>query len=118
VLGNVLITRIIVLVLYRFGAGLKTMTPTLHLAALLLAVGSMAAVRLMRIGDPVVSETFAICNANRHVGLALLLSLDYVRAARSQPAIVCYALIAPIVIIVYAKWYRGAHRSQTKRRER
>jgi hypothetical protein len=56
---------------------------------------SVAAIRLIGIGDPLVKRTFAICNANCHVGLALLLSDQYLHAPRALPAIACYAIVAP-----------------------
>jgi hypothetical protein len=78
----------------------------LPVVSLLLALGCMAAVWLMRLDDPVVQETFAISNANRHVGLAILLSGQYVRALHAIPAIACYAIVAAVVMIVYARWSR------------
>jgi bile acid:Na+ symporter, BASS family len=112
VLGNIILTTFIGLVLFRMGPALKAITPMLPVVALLLAVGSVAAIRLIRLSDPLVNETFAICNANRHIGLALLLSSQYLHAARSVPAIACYALIAPVVIFAYASWYRGGGRAE------
>lgn len=111
VLGNALLTILIVLVLVKLGPALKAITPMLPVVALLLAVGSVGMVWLMRISDPQVKRTFAICNANRHVGLALLLSGQYFRSTKGLPAIACYALIAPVVIIAYALWHRSTERS-------
>jgi len=70
-----------------------------------LALACVSAVWLIRLKDPIVTVTFAISNTNRHVGLAVLLSGEYFRAQRALPAIACYALIAPLVMIVYAKLY-------------
>jgi bile acid:Na+ symporter, BASS family len=112
VLGNCILTILIGLVLFKMGPALKAITPMLPIVALLLAVGSIGAIRLIQLSNPLVKKTFAICNANRHVGLALLLSGQYFRVAQAVPAIACYALIAPVVMVAYARWYRGGWRSQ------
>ena len=106
VLGNVLLTVFLVLILWKLEPELKQITPMLPVVALLLALGCMGAVWLMRLKDPVVVETFAISNTNRHVGLALLLSGQYVRAKHAIPAIASYAVVATVVMIVYARWSR------------
>jgi bile acid:Na+ symporter, BASS family len=107
VLGNSALTVIIGLVLFRMGPALKAVTPMLPIVTLLLALGSISAIWLIQLSDPVVKETFAICNANRHVGLAMLLSGQYLHATRALPAIACYALIAPVVMFAYARWYKS-----------
>jgi bile acid:Na+ symporter, BASS family len=112
VLGNSLLTILIGLILFKMGPALKAITPMLPIVALLLAAGSMGAIWLIGLGDPVTKQTFAICNANRHVGLALLLSGQYLHATRAVPAIACYALIAPVAMFAYAWWYRGGWRGQ------
>lgn len=106
-LGNVLLTVFLVLILWKLEPELRQMSPMVPVVALLLALGCMLAVWLMRLRDPVVEETFAISNTNRHAGLALLLSGQYVRATHAIPAIACYALVAALVMIVYARWARG-----------
>ena len=112
VLGNCLLTLLIGLVLLKMGPALKAITPMLPIVALLLAVGSIGAVWLIQLKDPLVKGTFAICNANRHVGLALLLSGQYFHLTQAVPAIACYALIAPVVMFTYARWYRSGWHSQ------
>jgi BASS family bile acid:Na+ symporter len=111
VLGNVLLTLFFLLILWKLEPELKQITPMLPIVSLLLALGCMGAVWLMRLDDPVVEETFAISNANRHVGLAILLSGQYVRAMHAIPAIACYALVAAVVMIVYARWSRRRNRT-------
>jgi predicted Na+-dependent transporter len=106
-LGNFLLTIMIGLALFRMGPALKAVTLMLPIVTLLLAVGSIGAVWLMGLSDPLVKQTFAVCNANRHVGLALLLSGKYLRSTEALTAIACYALIAPVVIFAYARWYRA-----------
>jgi predicted Na+-dependent transporter len=105
VLGNVLLTATIAVVLFKMGPALKAITPLAPVAALLLAIGSIAAILLLTSGDALVKQTFAICNANRHVGLALVLSGQYVHARNALPIVACYALLAPVIMLVYAKCY-------------
>ncbi len=104
-LGNIALTAMIALVLFKMGPALKAVTPLVPVAALLLAVGSIAAILPFRFSDALVKETFAICNANRHVGLALLLTGQYVRARNGLPTVACYALLAPLVMFAYVKCY-------------
>jgi hypothetical protein len=70
----------------------------LPLGALLLALGSVAAIRLLVRTDDLSARTLSICNANRHVGLALLLSGQYLHMKGALPAVAAYALVAPFVI--------------------
>jgi predicted Na+-dependent transporter len=105
-LGNIILTVVLGLALFKLGPALKEITPMLPVVSLLLALGCMRAVWLIRLSDPIVRKTFAISNANRHVGLALLLSGQYLHATRALPAIACYALVAPLVMIAYVWWYR------------
>jgi len=105
--GNITLTMILGLALFKLGPALKEITPMLPIVAVLLALGCMSAVWLIRLSDPLVRRTFAISNANRHVGLALMLSGQYLHAAHAVPAIACYALIAPLVMIAYAWRFRG-----------
>ena len=102
-LGNALLLVMIVAILIKLGPALKQAKPLVPVATILLAVGSIGAVLMFRMGSPVVRQTFAICNANRHVGLALLLTGQYVRANNALPTVVCYALTAPLIMFAYAK---------------
>lgn len=105
-LGNISLTVVLGLALFKLGPALKAITPLLPVVCLLLALGCMAAVWLVRLQDPLVVETFAISNANRHVGLAVLLSGEYFHSQQAVPPIACYALLAPLVMIVYARLRR------------
>lgn len=106
VAGNVLLTLMIVLVLFKMGPALEQITPLVPVAALIVAVGSIAAFFLFPFNSPQIRETFAICNANRHVGLALLLSGRYLHAQRALPAIACYAILAPLVMFLFVRLYK------------
>ncbi len=101
--GNVMLTAIIVILLVKMGSELKSITPLVFVAALLIAIGSIAAIRLFMIGNPMLRQTIAVCNANRHVGLAMLLSGQYLHAKNGLPAVLSYALVAPVVMMVYMK---------------
>jgi len=39
--------------------------------------------------------------------LALLLAGNFVKARNAVPAIACYALVAPVAMLVYARMVRG-----------
>jgi bile acid:Na+ symporter, BASS family len=105
VLGNIALTAMIAVVLFKLGPALKAVTPLVPVAALLLAVGSIAAMLPFRFSDALVKETFAICDANRHVGLALLLTGQYVRARNGLPTVACSALLAALIMFAYVKWH-------------
>jgi predicted Na+-dependent transporter len=106
VIGNVVLTVAIVVFLFKMGpVALKALTPWLPVAALVLAVGSVLAIRFLLRADVVTDRTLAICNANRHVGLALLLSGQYLHAKAALPAVAAYALVAPFVMGATSKWF-------------
>jgi predicted Na+-dependent transporter len=104
-IGNLMLLVCFIGLLYVLGKAVLQTTPLVPVAAFLLAVGSMAAVHGIRLGDVSIRRTFALCNANRHAGLALFLTANFLRLQKSIPAVACYALIAPVVMIVYAKLF-------------
>ncbi len=110
-IGNVVLTVAIVAFLFRLGPTvLKSLTIWLPVSALVLAIGSVLAIRFLLRADVLTDRTLAICNANRHVGLALLLTGHFLRAERALPAVAAYALIAPLVMAATSKWFhRGEH---------
>lgn len=106
-LGNVLFFGLLALVLYKLGPALKLITPLLPLSAILLALGTIAAIRLLRFANPQLRETFALCNVNRNAGLALLLAVQFIHTQGSAlPTIGCYALMSPLVMLLYARYSR------------
>lgn len=113
-IGNLVLTVAIVAFLLKLGpAVLKSLTIWLPVSALVLAMGSVLAIRLLLRTDILTERTLAICNANRHVGLALLLTGHFLRAERALPAVAAYALIAPLVMAATSKWFhRGEHAVQ------
>ena len=104
--GNVVLYLFMALILFKMRSDLSRITPWVIVATLLLALGSMAIVPLlMRVG-PLRERTLSICNANRHVGLALLLSGQYLHSKDSLPTVACYAIIAPFMMALYSKRLR------------
>jgi len=91
--GNALVIVVLVALLYKLGPALGKVSPWVGLAALLLGQQSLTV------------QTLSICNANRHVGLALLLSGQQIQDTRPVPAIVAYALAAMLVMWLYAKFH-------------
>ncbi len=110
-IGNVVLTVAIVAFLFKLGPTvLKALTIWLPVSAAVLAVGSVLAIRFLLRADVLTDRTLAICNANRHVGLALLLAGHFLRAERALPAVAAYALVAPLVMAATSKWFHhGEH---------
>lgn len=106
--GNLMLILSIVILLYFLGKEIRQTTPMVPVAVLLLAVGCMAAVHAIHLGDRGIRRLFALCNANRHVGLALIITSSFLHLQKSVPAIACYAAIAPLVMVVYAKLFPAA----------
>jgi predicted Na+-dependent transporter len=113
VIGNVVLTVAIVLFLFKMGpVALKALTPWLPVAALVLAIGSVLAIRFLLRADVLTDRTLAICNANRHVGLALLLSGQYLHAKAALPAVAAYGIVAPFVMGATSKWFRRGEKAE------
>ena len=106
VIGNVLLLIMIVAVLWVMRGELAAITVWLFVACVLLAVGSILAITILVRADEEIVKTLALCNANRYVGLALLIARQYTKARHAVPAIACYALIAPMVMFIYARLVR------------
>jgi len=106
VIGNALLMVTLVVLLVKMGPALTEVSLWVVVAVLLLAIGCIAASLAIHIGRTVMSETLVVCNVNRHVGLALLLSGTYFRNQKALPAIAAYALAAQFMIWLYAKLAR------------
>jgi bile acid:Na+ symporter, BASS family len=103
--GNILLLVVLVVLLCKIGAVLWQESPWVMVAVLLLATGCLLGMRLL-LGRPSATvQTLSICNANRHVGLALLLS-GQSPDDRAVPAIAAYAVAALLVMWLYAKFAR------------
>ena len=103
-IGNaVLLLRIIAMLWVMRSTLVRVLTWWLPLVALLLALGSVAAIRVLVHADDLTVRTLSICNANRHIGLALLLSGQYLHMKAALPGVAAYALVAPFVMGGVAK---------------
>ena len=105
VIGNALLMVTLIVLLVKMGPALREVSPWVVIAVLLLAVGCIAASFAITRGT-VMTETLVVCNVNRHVGLALLLSGTYFRNLKALPVIAAYALAAQLMIWLYAKLAR------------
>jgi len=104
--GNTLLLVVLVGLLWKIGAVLWKESPWVIVAVLLLATGCLLGMRLL-LGRPSATvQTLSVCNANRHVGLALLLSGQQSPDERAVPAIAAYALAALLVMWLYARFAR------------
>jgi bile acid:Na+ symporter, BASS family len=104
VTGNLILTIALVALLWKLGPALRQTTAWLLLAVLLLALGCMGVSQLLLTRKTAGVQTLVISNVNRHVGLALLISGQYLQNSRALPVLACYALTAPILMGIYAKF--------------
>jgi predicted Na+-dependent transporter len=104
--GNLVLTLVFALLLWKMRAELATVTPWMVLAAFLLMVSSIAAMHLLVRSDPVTVRTFSVSNANRHVGLALLLMGRFKRTHDALPVIACYAILVAVFLVVAPRIFR------------
>lgn len=101
--GNLVLTTVFIVALVKMGPALLSLTPWLPVAAIVLAIACIGAIRLILGANPVAARTLAISNANRHVGLALLLSGKYLHRRDALPAVACYAVVVAIAMFIYPK---------------
>jgi BASS family bile acid:Na+ symporter len=107
VIGNALLMVTLIVLLVKMGPALTGVSPWVVIAVLLLAVGCIAASFAILTGAAtVITETLVVCNVNRHVGLALLLSGAYFRNQKALPVIAAYALAAQFMIWLCSKLAR------------
>ncbi len=104
--GNGTLTLVFVVLLWKMGPELRTVTPWVVLAAVLLVVASVAAMRLLMITDRIAVRTLAVSNANRHVGLALLLSGQYIHNRDALPTVASYAIVVALLMLLAPKLFR------------
>ncbi len=104
--ANGMLVVFLIVILYAMRAELLKITPWVIVATLGVAAASIAIVHALARVDTWRTRTLAICNANRHIGLALLLSGRYVHAKNALPTVACYALVAPVLMGTYSKAFR------------
>ncbi len=102
--GNAILTIVMIVILVQMGPAFKELSWWLPFAALVLAMTSMAAIWFLLANDRVARRTLAISNANRHVGLALLLAGQFTRAKHALPSLACYALVVAVLMFIYPKF--------------
>jgi hypothetical protein len=66
---------------------------------------SVAAVWLLLSTDRIAARTLGLSNANRHVGLALLLAGKVTRAKHALPSVACYAVVLALLMVAYPKLF-------------
>jgi hypothetical protein len=76
------------------------------LAVVLLLITSIAVMHLLIKGDAVMKRTFAVSNANRHVGLALLISSRYMHSREALPVVACYAIAVAVLMVIAPRIFR------------
>jgi hypothetical protein len=97
---------VFVVLLWKMGPELRRVTPWVVLAAVLLLASSIAAMRLLMSADPIGVRTLAVSNANRHVGLALLLSGQYIHNRDALPTVASYAIVVVLLMLLAPKLFR------------
>jgi BASS family bile acid:Na+ symporter len=105
-LGNVVLTLVFVILLWKMGPELRRVTPWVVLAAMLLLVASIGAMRLLMSIDRIGVRTLEVSNANRHVGLALLLSGQYIHNRDALPTVACYAIVVAVMMMIAPKIFK------------
>jgi BASS family bile acid:Na+ symporter len=105
-LGNVVLTLVFVILLWKMGPELRRVTPWVVLAAVLLLMASIGVMQLLMRTDRVGVRTLAVSNANRHVGLALLLSGQYMHNRFALPTVACYAIVVVLLMMIAPKIFR------------
>jgi len=106
VIGNLVLTLVFVLLLWKMRADLAGVTHWIVLADFLLLVASVAGMHLLLRVDPVTVRTLSVSNANRHVGLALLLMNRFKRTHDAVPVIACYAILVVILMVAAPRIFR------------
>ena len=106
IFANLVLTVVLIALLWKMGPALKETSPWLLIAVPALAVGCVAVSRMLLTYDTPGAQTLVICNVNRHAGLALLLSGQYLRTNNNGalPSVACYALAAPLIMGLYARF--------------
>jgi predicted Na+-dependent transporter len=106
IIGNVVLIIVFALMLWKMGPELRDITPWVIASAVLLLISSIAVMYLLVRKDAVMVRTFAVSNANRHVGLALLLSGRYMHNRQALPVVACYAIAVAVLMIIAPKIFR------------
>lgn len=105
-IGNGVLVLVFALMLWKMGPELRAVTPWVAVAVVLLLLTSIGVMHLLVKGDPVMVRTFAVSNANRHVGLALLVSGRFMHAREALPVVASYAIAVALLMIIAPRIFR------------
>lgn len=105
-IGNGVLILVFAVMLWKMGPQLRAVTPWIVLAVVLLLIASIAVMHLLIKGDAVMVRTFAVSNANRHVGLALLISSRYMHSSEALPVVACYAIAVAVLMVMAPRIFR------------
>jgi bile acid:Na+ symporter, BASS family len=105
-IGNGVLILVFAVMLWKMGPQLRAVTPWIVLAVVLLLITSIAVMHLLIKGDAVMKRTFAVSNANRHVGLALLISSRYMHSREALPVVACYAIAVAVLMVIAPRIFR------------
>ncbi len=106
VIGNAALILVFAVMLWKMGPELRAVTPWVVLAVVLLLIASIASMHLLASADRVTVRTLSVSNANRHVGLALLISGRYMHSRNALPVVACYAIAVAILMVLAPKIFR------------
>jgi predicted Na+-dependent transporter len=112
-IGNAVLILVFALLLWKMRHQLMAVTPWVVAAVVLLLISSIAVMHLLARGDAVTVRTFAVSNANRHVGLALLISGRYMHSFEALPVVACYALAVAVLMAIAPKIFRPKELTQS-----
>jgi bile acid:Na+ symporter, BASS family len=108
-IGNAALFLVFAVMLWKMGPALKVVTLWTVLAAMLLAIACVGLMYALLRTDKVRVRTLAVSNANRHVGLALLLSGRYTHSRFALPVVACYALSVAVLMALAQRIFRPRH---------
>jgi predicted Na+-dependent transporter len=114
-IGNAVLTIVFVVLLWTMRGELRSITLWVVLAVFILLLASIASVVLLFRTDRVRVRTLAVSNANRHVGLALLLSGRYMHAGHAIPVVACYAVMAAVLLVLSPAIFGTRHKQNERR---
>jgi predicted Na+-dependent transporter len=106
-IGNGVLILVFAVLLWKMGPDLRAVTPWVAMAVVLLLMTSIGVMHLLVKGDPVMVRTFAVSNANRHVGLALLISGRFMHAREALPVVASYAIAVALLMVIAPRIFRS-----------
>ncbi len=98
--ANGVLILVFAVMFWKLGPKLRAITPWIVLSVLILVIASVGVMQLLIKGDAIMKRTFAVSNANRHVGLALLISSRYMHNSEALPVVACYAMAVAVLMAI------------------